>query len=136
AEPLPRRTAVHVYERRQRLARRDVARAVQEGGNPLSVERLIPDVLRAHEDLAVDRTVLRLDERLGGIGPEVVRDQRGTRDVRRVVDEQLGVVREELRAKCESGRQLELARCAGVDVIENRPDLRLLLTDGDQPLAV
>ena len=125
---------MHVHQGRQLLAWGDIPGAIEQRRDLPSVEGLVPDVLRVHEDLPIDRPVLGVEERLGRVRREVVRDERGARDVRRIVDEKLRVVREELRAESESGGQLELSRFAGVDLVEDRPDLRLLVADGHEPI--
>ena len=88
-------------------------------------------MLGVHEDLLVDRPVLGLDERLEGVGREVVGDERGTRHIGRVVEEKLRVVREELGAQRESRRQHNVARLARLDVIEDRTNLGLFVPDRD-----
>src|SRR5207247_7770365 len=136
AEPLPGRPAVHVHQRRQLLARGDVLWPVQKSWHLLAVEGLVPDVLGIHEDLLVDRTVLGLDERLGGVCREVVGNERGTREIRGVVQEELRVVREELSALLESIRPHKFAGLVYLYVVEDRPNLGFLVPDRHQPFAV
>src|SRR5207249_9536810 len=110
--------AGHGHRRPRLLARGDVLWPVQKSWHLLAVEGLVPDVLGIDEDRLVDRTVLGLDERLGGVCREVVGNERGTRDIRGVVEEKLRIVREELSALRESSRQHKVARLARLDVVD------------------
>ena len=90
-------------------------------------------MLRLHERVRRDRSVLGCEQRLVRVALEVVADEARARGVGRVLHEKPLVVVEELRAEREARRKRELARSARLDVVEDRADLGVLVAERREP---
>ncbi len=93
-------------------------------------------MLAPDEDARVDGAVLRLDERVVLVRREVVAEQRGALRVGRVVEEQTAVAVVEESAVAEAGREIELATRAGLDVVEDRLHLGVVVRVAGETLSV